>query len=261
VLRTVQQTSSRAQTLSVTVSSNDIGIFISTPLFTDESKLGILLRFSLQWLRSLFVPPVIIILALILGSVLAGLGIVYSTLTSHLRGDLICFEDQYVEFGFPKNWYGGSSEVVNSTSGNSYAALFIAPNEYLDLGLTVYDRNATKTFMKDFNLTDSRSVTAFLANNTYHYFLKTSSNATLTLNCSSTIQVSGTTADYSIYLVKDAYLDTTDNVTKSIKLMIISYIDSQQRLVQIILWGNQDDFENSLQMFETTVLSQLRVKA
>jgi hypothetical protein len=220
-----------------------------------------LLRLSLQWLRSLFVPPVLIILVLIFGSVLAGFGTVYFTLTSHLRGDLICFEDQYVQFGFPKNWYGGSSELVNSTSGNTYAALFIAPNAYLDLGLTVYDRNATKTFIKDFNLTDSRSVIVFLANNTYHYFLKTSSNATLILNCSSTIQVSGSTADYSIYLIRNAYLDTTDNVTKNISFMIISYFDNHQRLVQIIFWGNQDDFENSLQMFETTVLPQLRVKA
>jgi hypothetical protein len=218
-----------------------------------------LLRFSFQWLRSVFVPPVIILLVLLLGSVLAGFGISYYTVTSHLRGDLLCFENQYVEFGFPKNWYGGSAELINSTSGNMYTALFIAPNVYLDIGLRIYDKDATRTFIKNFNLTDSHSVITYYANNSYHYFLQTSSNATLILNCSSTIQVSSHEADYSIYLIKNGYIDPTDNVTKSISIMIISYFDNQ-RLVQIIYWGNQNDFENSLQTFETTILPQLRVK-
>jgi hypothetical protein len=198
---------------------------------------------------------------LILGSVVAGLGITYFTIAPHLKGNLICFEDQYVKFGFPENWYGSSSVLVISTCGNIYAALFVEPPPaYLDIALTVYDKNYTNTFIKENNLTrDPSSVISFLANNTYNYLLQSSSSATLILNCSKTIQVSDHTAACSVYLIQNAYLDPTTNMTKNVLLMIVSYFDSD-RLVQIIYWGNQDDFQNSLQMFETMILPQLTVK-
>lgn len=215
-----------------------------------------LLQFSFQWLRSLFVPPIIIFLVLMLGSILGSFGIAYFTFTSHIRGDLLWFENQYVELEFPRNWYGDSGEYLNSTFGNTFSAIFVAPNVFLYIGLTIYDEKAAQTYIQMYNFSDAYSVVKFQVNKTYSIVLQTNSNVTLVPIKNGTIPVSGYNADYSICLFENGY--TENNVQKNVKFMMISYFD-KQHMVQISFWGDEDEFDRSYSLFET-FLYQMKVK-
>lgn len=214
------------------------------------------MEFSLQWLRSIFSPPVIILIVLILGSVAGSYGILYYTFMSHQRGDQLWFENQYVEAEFPQNWLGASIEYENSTSGNIFRAIFLNPYVFLYMGFTIYDEKATQTFVQTYNLTDAHSTISFLVNETYNEILQTSSNATLNFIKNDTRSISNHEADYSIYKFINGY--TEDNVSKNISYLMISYFDNN-RLVQIACWGNDEEFDNSQQMFETFI-SLIKVK-
>jgi hypothetical protein len=214
------------------------------------------MQFSLHWLRSIFSPPVIILLVLILGSVSGSYGISYYTFMSHQRGDLLWFENQYVEAEFPQNWLGAAMDYENSTSGNVYRAIFFDPYVFLYMGFTIYDEKATQTFIQTYNLTDARSMIALLVNETYYEILETSSNATLSFIENGTRSISSYEADYSIYKFMDGY--TEDNVSKNISYLMICYYDNNQ-LVQIACWGNDEEFDNSQQIFETFI-SLIKVK-
>lgn len=215
------------------------------------------MQFNLQWLRSLFVPPVIIFLVLILSSILGSFGIACFTFTSHLKGDLLWFENQYVELEFPRNWYGDSSEYLNSTYGNTFSAIFAAPNFFLYIGLTVYDEKATQTYIHMYNLSDAHSVILLQINRTYSSVIQTNSNATLVHLENGTIPVSGCIADYSICLFENGY--TENDVQKNVTYMIVSFIDKQQ-IIHIAYWGDENEFERNYSMFETFI-SQMKVKA
>jgi len=214
------------------------------------------LQFSLQRLRSVFVPPVIIFLVLVPSSVLASFGIVGFTFVSHQRGDFLWFDNQYVELGFPKNWFGAPLEYVNSTSGNMFSAIFIAPNTFLAIGLTIYDRSATQTFLATYNFADTRAILDFEANRTYQDILESRSNATLEMVETGTRTLDDHEAEYSIYLIRNSYIE--NNVTKNITFLTIFYFTNEQ-LVQIAYWGNEEAFDLSRQTFET-VLTQMSVK-
>ncbi len=214
------------------------------------------MQFSLQRLRSVLVPPVIIFLLLVPSSVLASFGIILFTYASHERGDFLWFENQYVELAFPKNWFGAPLEYVNSTSGNMFSAVFIAPNTFLAIGLTIYDRSATQTFLATYNFPDTRAILDFEANRTYQDILESSSNATLEMIETGTRTLDNYEADYSIYLIRNSYVE--NNVTKNITFLTIFYF-ANERLVQIAYWGNEEAFELSRQTFET-VLTQMSVK-
>jgi hypothetical protein len=219
------------------------------------------LQISFGWLRSLFVLPVIIFLALLLGSIIGSFGIAYSSLTSHLAtGGLLYFEDQYVELEFPRNWLGSYYEYSNSTYGNGFTAIFVAPNVFVLIGLTIYDKTATQSYIKTYNLKDAHSVVIFQLNETYTSILQTSdSNATIASIENSTISICNhtVTADYSTCLFEKAYVN--NNGTQSnITYMNICYFDNQ-RLIQIAYWGDQNAFSNSYPIF-TTFLNDLKVK-
>jgi hypothetical protein len=214
------------------------------------------MEFSLHWLRSIFIPPVVIFLVLVVGSISAGFGVANYTLTSHSKDDQLWFENQYVEAEFPRNWFGTPMEYINSTSGNVFSAIFIAPDVFLYMGFTIYDEKATQTFIQTYNLTDARSIINLLANETYYQILETNSNATLSFIENGTRSISSYEADYSIYRFVNGY--TEDNVSKNISYLMISYFDNN-RLVQMAYWGNEDEFSNSRQMFETFI-SQIKVK-
>jgi len=203
-----------------------------------------------------FIPPVILILILIFGSLLASMGILYYVQTSHIRGDLLWFENQYVEFGFPKNWYGTPFEYSIQSSGKTFSAVFTDPEKVIYIGLSVFDETATQTFLSNSNLTDARSVINYEANMTYNEILESSSNATLVFLENGTKTVSSHVSDYSIYKIMNGY--TENNVTKNISYMMVSYFNNQ-RLVQIAYWGSEEDFNSTLQVFEV-FLNNLEVK-
>ena len=204
----------------------------------------------------MFVPPIIIFLLIVPISVLACFGIVYFTFTSHQRGDFLWFENQYMELEFPVNWFGAPLEYVNSTSGNTYSAVFIASDVFLAIGITIYDRSATQTYIDKYNFIDTHAILVFESNRTYHNILESSSNATLEMVESGTRSVAGYEADYSIYLIRNSYVE--NNVTKNISFLTIFYFADGQ-LVQIAYWGNEEAFGQSRQTFET-VLTKMSVK-
>ena len=204
----------------------------------------------------MFIPPVIIFLLLVPSSVLASFGIVYYTYTSHQRGDFLWFENQYVTVGFPKNWYGAPLEYVNASSGNTFSAIFFAPNTFLAIGLTVYDQAATQSFLRIYNFTDTRTILEYEANRTYHDIQASSTNATLEKVANGTRTISSYEAEYSIYLIRNSYIQ--NNVTKNITFLTIFYF-ANDRLVQIAYWGDEEAFAANREMFET-VLTQMSVK-
>jgi len=203
-----------------------------------------------------FIPPIILILILISGSLLVSIGILYYEQTSHIKGELLWFENQYVEFGFPKNWYGTPLEYSIPSSGKTFSAVFTDPEKVIYIGLSVFDEAATDTFLNNSNLTDARSVVNYEANMTYYEILKSSSNATLVFLENSTKTVSGHEAVYSIYKILNGY--TENNVAKNISYMMLSYFDNQ-RLVQIAFWGSEEDFDSTFQVMETFI-TNLMVK-
>jgi hypothetical protein len=161
-----------------------------------------------------------------------------------------------VELGFPENWFGAPLEYVNSTSGNTYSAVFIAPNVFLAIGITIYDRSATQTYIDKYNLTNTRAILVFESNRTYHNILESNSNATLEMVENGTRSVAGYEADYSIYLIRNSYVE--NNVTKNISYLTIFY-NANGQLVQIAYWGNEEVFDQSRQTFDA-VLNQMSVK-
>jgi hypothetical protein len=191
-----------------------------------------------------------------LGSLLASYSIIYYTFASHQRDDSLWFENQYVELEFPENWIAAPLEYINSTSGNSFSAVFFAADTFLAMGITVYDRTATQTFLNKYNFTNTRSILMSEANKTYTDILQSSANATLEILENGTRLISNHEANYAIYLIRNGYVE--NNVTKNISYMSIFYIDNQQ-LIQLAYWGNEDEFGRQNQIFET-FLAQLRVK-
>ena len=215
-----------------------------------------LVQFSLERLRKVFILPVIIFLLLIPSSVLASFGIIFFTFTSHERGDFLWFENQYVTIGFPKNWYGAPLEYVNSSSGNMFSAVFIAPDTFLAIGLTIYDQAATQNFLEIYNFTDTRAILEYEANITYQDILASSSGATLEMIETGTRTLTSYEADYSIYLIRNSYVE--NNVTKNITFLTIFYF-TNERLVQVAYWGNEEAFALNRETFEA-VFSQMSVK-
>jgi len=191
-----------------------------------------------------------------LGSILGSFGTAYYTFTSHIRGDLLWFENQYVELEFPRNWYGSSEEYLNSTYGNTFSAVFVAPNVFLYIGLTIYDEKATQTYTQMYNISDAHSMVQFQIDKTYSIIFPSNSNVTLVPLENGTISVSGYNADYSICLFENGY--TENDVQKNVTYMVIFYVDKQQ-IVQIAFWGDEDEFERSYSIFET-FLYQMKVK-
>jgi hypothetical protein len=202
------------------------------------------------------VPPVIIFLVLLLGSLLGSISTLFYIFGSHQRGDSLWFENQYVELEFPKNWVAAPLENINSTAGNTFSAVFFEADAFLAMGITVYDKMATQTFFNKYNFTDTRSILFSEANKTYTDILQSSKNATLEIMENGTRLISNSEADYAIYLIRNGYIE--NNVSKNISYMSIFYINNQQ-LIQLAYWGNEDEFGRQNQIFET-FLSQLRVK-
>lgn len=215
-----------------------------------------MVQFNLQKLRSIFILPVIIFLLLIPTTVLASFGIIFYTFSSHENGDFLWFENQYVSMGFPKNWYGAPLEYYNSTIGNMFSAIFFAPDSFLAIGLTIYDKAATQNFLNVYNFTDTRAILEYEANSTYQGIIESSSNATLEMVETGNRTLGDYEAEYSVYLIRNGYYE--NNVSKNLSFLTIFFF-ADERLVQIAYWGNEESFALDRQTFET-VLSQMSVK-
>jgi len=214
------------------------------------------LRLNLRILRSIIIPPVILTLILILTSVLVSLGILYYTQATHLEGDLLRFENQFVEMKLPKNWYGTPMEYNFESSGKTFSAIIFDPSKIVYIGLSIFDETSTETFLNNCKLTDARSVINYEVNMTYYEIRKNSENATLVFIENGTKMVSGYEAEYSVYKILDGYVE--NDVPKNISYMMLSYFHNQ-KLVQIAYWGSEEYFDSSLQEIEIFI-SNLRVK-
>jgi len=214
------------------------------------------LRLNLRILRSIIIPPVILTLILILASVLVSLGILYYTQATHLEGDLLRFENQFVEMKLPKNWYGTPMEYNFESSGKTFSAIIFDPSKIVYIGLSIFDETSTETFLNNCKLTDARSVINYEVNMTYYEIRKNSENATLVFIENGTKMVSGYEAEYSVYKILDGYVE--NDVPKNISYMMLSYFHNQ-KLVQIAYWGSEEYFDSSLQEIEIFI-SNLRVK-
>jgi len=214
------------------------------------------LRLNLRILRSIIIPPVILTLILILVSVLVSLGILYYTQATHLEGDLLRFENQFVEMKLPKNWYGTPMEYNFESSGKTFSAIIFDPSRIVYIGLSIFDETSTETFLNNCKLTDVRSVINYEVNMTYYEIRKNSENATLVFIENGTKMVSGYEAEYSVYKILDGYVE--NDVPKNISYMMLSYFHNQ-KLVQIAYWGSEEYFDSSLKEIEIFI-SNLRVK-
>ena len=214
------------------------------------------MRLNLRILRSIIIPPVILTLILILVSVLVSLGILYYTQATHLEGDLLRFENQFVEMKLPKNWYGTPMEYNFESSGKTFSAIIFDPSRIVYIGLSIFDETSTETFLNNCKLTDVRSVINYEVNMTYYEIRKNSENATLVFIENGTKMVSGYEAEYSVYKILDGYVE--NDVPKNISYMMLSYFHNQ-KLVQIAYWGSEEYFDSSLKEIEIFI-SNLRVK-
>ncbi|MEM5872052.1 MAG: hypothetical protein QW051_04220 [Candidatus Aenigmatarchaeota archaeon] len=207
-------------------------------------------------MRSIFIPPVALILILIFGSILVSIGILYYTHVTHLEGDLLRFENQFVEMKLPRNWYGTPMEYNFQSSGKTFSAIIFDPSKIIYIGISVFDETSTETFLNNCRLTDARSVINYEVNMTYYEIRKNRENATLIFIENGTRTVSGFEAEYSVYKILDGYVE--NDVSKNISYMMLSYFHNQ-KLVQIAYWGSEEYFDSSLQEIETFI-SNLRVK-
>ena len=214
------------------------------------------MKLNLRILRSIIIPPVILILTLVFGSVLVSFGILYYTQATHLEGDLLYFENKYVEIRFPRNWYGASVEYNASSFGKIFSAIFYDPSKVIYIGFSIFDELSTRTFLNSCRLTDTRSVMNYEINITYHEFLKNSDNATLAFIENGTKIVSGFKAEYSFFKILNGYVE--NGVSKNVSYLMLTYFHNQ-RLVQIAYWGSEETFDSSICEIETFI-SNLKVK-
>lgn len=195
-------------------------------------------------------------LILVCSSVLVSFGILYYTQITHLEGDLLYFENRYVEIKFPRNWYGASMEYNVSSSGKIFSAIFFDPPKVIYVGLSIFDEQSTRTFFNSCRLTDIHSVMNYQINMTYHEFLRDSNNATLAFIENGTRIVSNLEAEYSIFKILNAYIE--NGISKNVSYAMLIYLHNQ-RLVQIAYWGSEETFDSSINEIETFI-SNLKVR-
>ncbi|RJS75390.1 hypothetical protein CW712_04685 [Candidatus Bathyarchaeota archaeon] len=201
-------------------------------------------------------PSLIAFIALLIGCTLTSFGILQYTLSAHIKGDYILLENDYLALEFPKDWLAFSWIDHNLAAGKSYSALFASPHIFSVMMFRVYDQAATQSYMQKNNLTDTLSVVIFEASRIYNWSLENNKNATLVFLENGTITVSDHTALYSSFLIRDGFKQ--DGKLYNLTCMFISYV-SNQKLVQVVFWGKEDDCRQTRDIFNT-VLSSTKVK-
>jgi hypothetical protein len=194
-------------------------------------------------------PPLLIFIALLLVTTFSSLGIIQYTFSSHLSGEYLNFENQYVEFKFPPNWYALSGEYKNETIGNVYNVLFASPNHYAFVALRIFDEKATQSYFTINNVDDAHSVVINEAYLLYQWALEfNNENATFLSIENGTFSITGyPNADYSKFIIGEAIFET--DVYYDLESMFISYI-KDQNIVQFLFWAKDEDYIDTYEMFE-----------
>jgi len=214
------------------------------------------LQFSLSKIRKIFPPPVIIFIALLIGCVLTSFGVLQYTLSTHVKGDYILLENNCLTLEFPKDWFAFSWIDRNVEAGKIYGVLFASPRLFSAMTFRIYDQAVTQRYMQENNLTDVPSIVLFETLKMYNESLKNNENATLVFLENGTITVSGHTALYSSFLIRDGFKQ--DEEWYNLTCTFISYM-SDQKLVQIAFWGKEDDWRQTRDIFDA-VLNSTKVK-
>lgn len=213
--------------------------------------------FRLPQLGRITRPPLVIFIALVLGSCLVTGGVIQLTLSSHLNGDYILLENEYMKIKFPKNWYAASWKDINVTVGNKYGIMVAPTDLFATVVFRLYDEQAAQNFMKENNLTDTFSAVIFKANQLYNWSLQSNGNATLFFVENGTKTVSGYRADYVKVFIKGGYVETADDgttTTHNVTGIFLSCMN-RQSLLEILFWGIEDDWGRTYGTFEVMLNS------
>lgn len=191
--------------------------------------------------------PLLIFIVIILVSCLVGYGIIYSALATYSRGDYFYLENEYVQIEFPRNWLTYAYEQKNET-GSIYTIFSGSVDSRVVIILMVFDRNTTEYYMNENNLNDTFSVIIFEARRAYLHMLKRNENATLFFLKNDTMNVSGYKADYTIIKINDGLI--IDETVYDWKGMIVSWMNKEHKIFQIVFYGEEGDWKKFQDSFE-----------
>jgi len=196
--------------------------------------------------------PLMIFLSIIIGSLLLGCVEIYITVAAHSKGEYLRLENEFIKVDFPRNWFAYSWNVENVTSGKIYGLVFSPPQLFSAIIFRIHDEQATQYYMKKFNLVDASSIVTFETERMRNWTLAKNENATVILKEKGEVIVSGSQAAYSKIVMENGI--ESNGAFYNMSFLIISYL-KDQKLVQIIFWGKEEDYEKSLIFFKTVLNS------
>jgi len=219
-----------------------------------------MVRFQVRRLLRMIHPPLVIFIILVLGSCLAGYVIIYSTLALHQstnREGYLRLETECLKTEFPRNWFAMKWAEKNETVGNVYITMLASTRSSVAVLFRILDETAMQAFMSKNNLKDISSITVFEAHRMYEWSRENNNNnATLFLNESGTITISGNKAYYTKIIILDG--GKKDGTLYNLTSMFISYV-TQQKLAQITFWGEEEDWNKSQETFEI-ILNSTKIR-
>ena len=199
--------------------------------------------------------PLIIFIILTLTSCLAGFAIFYNTLITHDRGKYFNLETSHLYVEFPKNWFVFRWEEKNIT-GNKYGLVLAPLNLRVLMLITIYDENATKTYLTQNNVSDAFSVNMFEIEKLYNLTMKRSSNVRLRFIENGTRIVSGYNMTYSTFIIINGYVDEEGD-THDWTWMFMSSVND--KIVQIAYHGIEMDYDLAYEEFQY-ILNSTKIK-
>jgi len=199
--------------------------------------------------------PIAIFIILILVLLGASSVIFYTIFTTHVHGDYFRLETTYLDVDFPKNWVAYPWEEKNST-GDKYGVMLGSPTLRASMFIVVYDEMATKTYLRQNNLTDAFSATVFESKRLYNWTLQENVNATLCFVENGTVLMSGYVGNFSTLIIKGGYVDD-DGTPYNWTWTFMSFVGS--RVFQVAYHGVGEDYYQSVDSFRF-VLNSTRIK-
>jgi len=199
--------------------------------------------------------PLLIFLLILIGSLLVGFSVIYEIVATHSRGEYLRFENEFIKIDLPRNWFVISWNDENST-GDIYSIFLASPDLVSAIIIRIYDEEATRNFMEEYNLTDALSIVAFESERIYNWTQSRSENASIIFNETGETMVLGNPASYSKIIIKDGI--ESNGAFQDMSFMMISYIKNQ-KLIEISLWGENEDCKKIYDLFEA-VLNSTEIK-
>jgi len=160
-----------------------------------------------------------------------------------------------LDVDFPKNWFAVPCEEKNS-GGDRYGLLLAPPRLRASMFITIYDENASKTYLMKNNLTDAFTINMFEMERLYNWTLQKSENATLYLIDNGTRIISGYAMHFVTFTIRDGYIDDKGE-TYNWTWTFMSFVDS--RIFQIAYHGIGEDYDSAYENFQF-VLNSTRIK-